>query len=146
MKKSCSMDDNYSFCSISCSVRGPLVLFRKATPTKCLDLDDTSGQLKQEGWLYIVLILYALFNEEAPFYWQFGRGGTILLVILERRPFFISYLSEEAPFCWANLGGGWGSILFMSKTMLEVGWSFILWSMLYMEGWSSRSSYFLSVA
>ena len=26
--------------------------------------------------------------------------------------------------------------LFMSKTMLEVGWSFILWSMLYLEGWS----------
>ena len=32
--------------------------------------------------------------------------------------------------------------LFMSKTMLEVGWSFILWSMLYLEGWSSRSKLF----
>ena len=36
--------------------------------------------------------------------------------------------------------------LFMSKTMLEVGWCFILWSMLYLEGWSSRSSYFIGVA
>ena len=27
----------------------------------------------------------------------------------------------------------------MSKTMLEVGWSFISLSMLYLEGWSSRS-------
>ena len=37
-------------------------------------------------------------------------------------------------------------LLLMSKTMLEVGWSFILWSMLYLEGWSSRSSYFIGVA
>ena len=29
--------------------------------------------------------------------------------------------------------------------MLEVGWSFILWSMLYLEGWSFRSSYILLV-
>ena len=34
----------------------------------------------------------------------------------------------------------------MPKTMLEVGWSFILWSMLYLESWSSRSSYFIGVA
>ena len=46
----------------------------------------------------MVLIFYAFFREEAPFYRQFGRGGTILLVILERRPLFIGYLSEEAPF------------------------------------------------
>ena len=49
----------------------------KATPIKCLDLDDTNGQLKLEGWLYIVLIVYTHFNEEAPFYWGFGRGGII---------------------------------------------------------------------
>ena len=30
--------------------------------------------------------------------------------------------------------------------MLEVGWSFILWSMLYLEDWSSRSSYFIGAA
>ena len=47
--------------------------------------------------MYNVLIFYALFNEEAPFYKQFGSGDTILLVILERRPHFIGYLMEEAP-------------------------------------------------
>ena len=36
--------------------------------------------------------------------------------------------------------------LFTPKTMLEVGWSYILWSMLYLEGWLSRSSYFIGVA
>ena len=76
----------------------------KATPKKCLDLDVTSGQFKQEGCLYKDLICHAFFNEDAPFYWQFGRGGTISLAILERRPHFIGYLSEEAPFHWVNLG------------------------------------------
>ena len=60
-----------------------------ATPIKCLDVDDIIGYLKLKGWLYNVLILYALFNEEAPFYKLFGRGDTILLVIFERRPHFI---------------------------------------------------------
>ena len=44
----------------------------KATPIKCLDLDDISAQLKLEGWLYNVLFFYTIFNEEAPFYNQFG--------------------------------------------------------------------------
>ena len=68
------------------------------------------------------------------------------MVILERRPHFIGYLREEEPFYWVNLGGGWWIFLFMSKTMLEVGWSFILCPKLYLEGWSSRSSYFIGVA
>ena len=51
----------------------------KATPIKSLDRDDTGGQFKQEGWLYNDLICCAFFNKEAPFYWQLGRGGTILL-------------------------------------------------------------------
>ena len=34
-------------------------------------------------------------------------------------------------------------VLLKSKTMLEVGWSFILWSMRYLP---SRSSYFIGVA
>ena len=29
--------------------------------------------------------------------------------------------------------------------MLEVGWSFILFSMLYLERWSSKSSYFIGI-
>ena len=40
-----------------------------------------------------------------------------------------------------NLGGGWWSYFINVKTMLEVGWNFILWSMLYLEGWISISSY-----
>ena len=66
------------------------------------------------------------FGEEAPFYFLFKRGGAILLGKFGRRLLVF--------------------FLFMSKTMLEVGWSFILWSMLYLEGWSSRSSYFIGVA
>ena len=50
----------------------------EATPIKCFDLDDISAQLKLEGWLYNVLSFYTLFNEEAPFYKQFGWGSTIL--------------------------------------------------------------------
>ena len=48
---------------------------------------------------------------------------------------FIGYLREEAPFYWVNFGGVWCFYLFMSKTILEVGWGFILWSMPYLEGW-----------
>ena len=94
----------------------------KATPIKCLDLDDISGHLKLEGWLYNVLIFYALFSEEAPFYKQFvGRGGAILLVILERRPHFIGLFREEAPFYWVNLGGGW--------------WGFFIYVQNHAGGW-----------
>ena len=110
----------------------------KATPIKCLDLVDTNCQLQLEGWFYIVLIFYTLFYEEAPFYWEFQIGGPNLLAIWER--------TEEAPFNWVNLVGGWWIFLFMSKTVLEVGWSFILWPPIDLEGWSSRSSYFIGVA
>ena len=57
---------------------------------------------------------------------------------------FIGYLKEEAPFYWVNLGGGWWTCFDdVQLNMLEVGWSFILWSMLSLEGWSS--SYFIGV-
>ena len=46
----------------------------------------------------------------APFYAQFRRGGTILLVILERKHHFIGYFREEAPFYWVYLGEGWWSV------------------------------------
>ena len=74
----------------------------------------------------------------------FLMGGTILQTIWERKHHFIGNFGEEAPvywlFYWLNLGGSWWSLLhyFMSKTMLEVGWRFILWSMFYLEDWSSR--------
>ena len=61
--------------------------FHKATTIKCLDLHDMCAQLKLEGWLYIVLIFYTLFNEEALFYKHF----------LVRRHHFIGNVREEAP-------------------------------------------------
>ena len=64
-------------------------------------------------------------NEEASVYWQFGSGDTILMEILER---------------------GLHSLDYLSKTMLEVGWSFILEFMLCLEGLSSRSIYFIGVS
>ena len=68
------------------------------------------------------------------------------MVILEGSPYFIGYFRETAPFYWLNLEDVGRVFLFMTKTMLEVGCSFILWSMLYLEGCSSRSSYFIGVA
>ena len=106
-----------------------------APPIKCHDVDDIRGQLKLVGWLYNLSLFIPFFNEEAPLYKQYGRGGIILLLILKRRPHFIGLI----------FGGGWLSV-FMSKNMLEVGLSLTLWSMFYLEGWSSRSSYFIGVA
>ena len=48
-------------------------------------------------------------GDEVQFYWQFEKGGTSLL---DR---FI---------------GGWQIFLFISKTILAVGWSFVSWSKL----------------
>ena len=82
-------------------------------------------------------LFYTLFNEEPPFY----------KILWVRRHHFISYLREEEPFYWVNLGVVGGVFfLFMPKTMLEVGWNVISWSMLYLEGWSSRLSYFIGLA
>ena len=88
----------------------------KATPIKCLDLDDTSGQQELAGW-----ILYLLFIH--PYKW----GGTIVLAIRERKnnfigtfgdqaPFF-GYFREEAPFYWEEVGG-----VFL-LTMLKLCWT-----------------------
>ena len=42
------------------------------------------------------------------------EDGGGLLVTLERRPHFISYLREEAPFYRVYLGGGcWGSFIYV---------------------------------
>ena len=68
-------------------------------PLKCLDLDDTSGQLKLKVGLYIFLILYTIFIEElAPSHWQFGRGSIILLTVWNWRPNFDFNLREDAQF------------------------------------------------
>ena len=56
-------------------------------PLKCLDLDDTSGQLKLKFGLYIFLILYTIFIEEHH-----------LIGNLEGKHHFIDSLELEAQF------------------------------------------------
>ena len=81
----------------------------------------------------------------APFYWQFGRSGTLLVVNSERRSNFIGYSSEGAPLHWVNFGGWWSFHIYVQN--YAGGWlKFILWSMLYLRGWSSRSSLFIDAA
>ena len=58
------------------------------------------------------------------------------------RNFFIGYLSEEGTILLGKFRRRLVEFLIMSKTMLAFGWSFILWSKLYLEDWSSTSSYF----
>ena len=65
----------------------PLNQYR-ATPIKCVDLDDTDRQLKLEGWLYVVVVFIPFIYEEAAFYREFGGGGSI----------FIGNSEEEAPY------------------------------------------------
>ena len=88
----------------------------KASPIKCLDSDDTSSQVKLEGWLYIVYIVSPFlmwrhhfignFGKEAPFYWLFQRGGTVFWVNLGRgRLSFFIYAQ--------NYAGGWLEFNFM---------------------------------
>ena len=73
------------------SYESKLFARHKAAPIKCLDLDGTNDKLKLEGWLYMYIVLFflTLFITEAPFYWEFQRGGNFLLGILERRHHFI---------------------------------------------------------
>ena len=65
-------------------------------------------------------------KEEVPIHSQFEIGGTILLGQFGRR--LVEFF------------------LIMSKTMLDFVCSFILWFMLYLEGWSLRTSYYNGVA
>ena len=55
-----------------------------------LNLDDTSGQLKLEGWLYNFFIFYIFSLRRHHFYRQFGRTGTNYQLI--------DYLRDEASF------------------------------------------------
>ena len=69
----------------------------KATSMKFLDQDDTSGQHKLEGWLYIVFTINLSFNEETS---------------------FIGSLGDEA-FYLANFEWGWRSFL---DLYLKLSW------------------------
>ena len=44
------------------------------------------------------------------------------MVILERRPYFIAYLREEAPFCWVHFGGDWWSFFLICVQNNAGGW------------------------
>ena len=68
------------------------------------------------------------------------------MAILGMMHHFIGNVGEEVPVYWVNLRGDRRSFLFLSKTMLDVGWSFILWPVLHLKGWSPRSSYISGVA
>ena len=63
----------------------------------CLDVVDSSP----------------FFDEEAPFYWQFGRGGTILLGKLGRRLTEIFFIYVQ------NYAGGWLECHFMFHAILR---------------------------
>ena len=58
--------------------------FSLRLPIKCIDLDNTNGQLKLEGWLHDALIFMTIY-----------RGGTILLAISGRRHHFIGSFSRR---------------------------------------------------
>ena len=49
-----------------------------------------------------IMVFYTLFDEEAPFYKQFGRGGTILLGKFGRRSVEFFYLCPKL--CWRLAG------------------------------------------
>ena len=67
-----------------------------------------------EAVVYCFFILYLI-----------EGGSPVLLAIWERRHHFLGNFGEEAPFYWVNWGGG-SEVFFMSKTVLEVGCSFVL--------------------
>ena len=79
----------------------------KVTPIKCLDLGDTSGQLKLDGLLYIFLFLC----------WLHGQG-TILLAIRERRTHLIRLYERVSTISY-----------------IYFGLSRILFTMLYLDDW-----------
>ena len=108
------------FFSIRCSNEIINYVF-KDTPIKCVDLEDTSGQLKLEGWLYLLFLFFIPFLMRRHHF----------LAIIVRRPHFMGSLRREGTILFGKLRRRLVEFfLFMYKTMLKVGWSFILWSML----------------
>ena len=87
----------------------------KATPIKCLDLDDTNGQLQLEGRLSTVLVFNIILYEEPPFYWALERWGTVLLSKFGRG--LIDFFIYIQNLCWSLVGvsfygpsSTWGSV------------------------------------
>ena len=121
----------------------PGLLGSLATPIKYLDIDDKCSQIKLETGCILFSCFIPCFGgrhhfiidlgEEGPYHWQFRKGGPISLAIWDQKNLFL-----------VNLEGSWWRFVITSKkTMLAVGWTFIIWSKLYLEGLSSRSWYFI---
>ena len=94
------------------------------------------------------LFCYIFVNEdEAPFHWQIRRDGTmlLLLVILERKPLIYWLFERGGTILLINLGGGWWTCIVhvQLNCWKWAGVSFYIWSMLYLEDWSS--SYFIGL-
>ena len=69
----------------------------------------------------------------------------MLFIVLERRPHFIGYMREEAPILLGNFWRTFEEFIYLCPKLC---WRLagVLWSTLDLEGWSSRSSYFICVA
>ena len=98
-------------------------------------MDNTSGQLKPEGWLCIVFVCICIrllmrrhhfigsFAGEASFYWLSERGGTILNGKIGRR--WVKIFIDVQ-----NYGAGWLEFYFMVYALC-------------LKGWLSRLNYFM---
>ena len=81
------------------------------------------------GCILFVFYYHIIFIEEAPHFGNLGEEAPLYWQ-------FIGLLKEKVPFY----------LVIVTKTMLAASWSVILWSMLYLEGCSHRSSYVIGLA
>ena len=86
----------------------------------------------------IFFLFFKLFNEEALCHWQIRRDGTIYLVILERKPLIYWQFERGGTILLGKFRKRLVDLYCSCPIkLLEVGWSLILWPMLYLEGWLS---------
>ena len=100
-----------------------------------IQLDDASGTLNLEGWLYIVLCLY-----------HFCRGGTILLAFWEKRHHFICNFGAADTFYGLFERGGTIKVIYIVQNYAGCSLKFPYVVHAQLEGCSFRSSNFIGVA
>ena len=62
----------------------------EATPMKCLILEDTSGQLKLEGWLHLLFLFFRPFlRRRHHFIGNYGEEASFYGLFEKRRHHFI---------------------------------------------------------